>query len=72
MFQLLFELELKQSTLPFKSKVKKEKTDKKKDKDDSNDDIDFGSISPVPTPRTSRRAAGILLIIDIVLACASN
>ncbi|XP_006619462.1 DNA topoisomerase 2 isoform X1 [Apis dorsata] len=49
---------LKQTTLPFKSKVKKEKDDKKKDKDsDSNDDIDFGSISPPPAPRASRRTA---------------
>nr|XP_033326918.1 DNA topoisomerase 2 isoform X1 [Megalopta genalis] len=48
---------LKQTTLPFKAKVKKEKSDKKRDKDsDSNDDIDFGSISPPPEPRkTSRR-----------------
>ncbi|XP_076228043.1 DNA topoisomerase 2 [Nomia melanderi] len=50
---------LKQTTLPFKPKVKKEKSDKKKDKDSgSNDDIDFGSISPPPEPRkTSRRNA---------------
>ncbi|XP_076297537.1 DNA topoisomerase 2 isoform X2 [Lasioglossum baleicum] len=50
---------LKQSTLPFKAKVKKEKSDKKGIKDsDSNDDIDFGSISPPPEPRkTSRRNA---------------
>ncbi|CAD1477982.1 unnamed protein product [Heterotrigona itama] len=48
---------LKQTTLQFKPKVKKEKNDKKKGKDsDSNDDIDFGSISPPPAPRTSRRA----------------
>lgn len=51
---------MKQTTLQFKPKVKKEKIDKKKGKDsDSNDDIDFGSISPPPAPRTSRRAAGI-------------
>ncbi|KOX71459.1 DNA topoisomerase 2 [Melipona quadrifasciata] len=49
---------LKQTTLQFKPKVKKEKIDKKKGKDsDSNDDIDFGSISPPPAPRTSRRTA---------------
>ncbi|OAD58830.1 DNA topoisomerase 2 [Eufriesea mexicana] len=49
---------LKQTTLPFKSKVKKEKDDKKKEKDsDDTDDIDFGSISPPPVPRASRRTA---------------
>lgn len=47
-------------TLQFKPKVKKEKIDKKKGKDsDSNDDIDFGSISPPPAPRTSRRTAAV-------------
>nr|XP_003704530.2 PREDICTED: DNA topoisomerase 2 isoform X2 [Megachile rotundata] len=49
---------LKQTTLPFKPKVKKEKADKKKDKDnDSNDEIDFGSISPPPEPRALRKTA---------------
>ncbi|CAK9796483.1 DNA topoisomerase 2 [Anthophora plagiata] len=48
---------LKQTTLPFKSKVKKEKGDERKDKDsNSSDDIDFGSISPPPEPRVSRRS----------------
>lgn len=46
---------LKQTTLQFKP-IKK--GSKKKDSDDS-DDIDFGSISPLPQPRSSRRAAGI-------------
>lgn len=45
--------------------MKKEKDDKKKDKDsDSNDDIDFGSISPPPAPRASRRTAGILICFN--------
>ncbi|XP_017797949.1 PREDICTED: DNA topoisomerase 2 [Habropoda laboriosa] len=49
---------LKQTILSFKSKVKKEKGDEKKDKDsDCSDDIDFGSISPPPEPRVSRRAS---------------
>ncbi|XP_076242907.1 DNA topoisomerase 2 [Calliopsis andreniformis] len=48
---------LKQTTLPFKPKGRKNDS-KKKDKDsDSNDDIDFGSISPLPEPRASRRTA---------------
>lgn len=48
---------MKQTTLQFKS-VKKES--KKKDEDsDNGDDIDFGSISPVPQQRASRRVAGI-------------
>ncbi|XP_018314763.1 DNA topoisomerase 2 isoform X2 [Mycetomoellerius zeteki] len=45
---------LKQTTLQFKP-VKKGA--KKKDKDsDGSEDIDFGSISPLPQPRSSRRA----------------
>ncbi|XP_036151138.1 DNA topoisomerase 2 isoform X2 [Monomorium pharaonis] len=49
---------LKQTTLQFKP-IKKGAKKKDKDSDDS-DDIDFGSISPLPEraePRTSRRAA---------------
>ncbi|XP_077279130.1 DNA topoisomerase 2 [Temnothorax americanus] len=46
---------LKQTTLQFKP-IKK--GTKKKDKDsDGSDDIDFGSISPPPQPRSSRRSA---------------
>lgn len=50
---------MKQGTLQFKP-VKKEGKKRDKDSDDS-DDIDFGSISPVPQPRVerSRRTAGI-------------
>lgn len=48
---------MKQTTLSFKP-IKKEGKKKDKDSDDS-DNIDFGSISPPPAPRTSRRAAGI-------------
>lgn len=51
---------MKQTTLQFKP-IKK---DKKKDKDsDESDDIDFGSISPPPAPRSmSRRNAGIYFL----------
>jgi hypothetical protein len=54
---LVITIGLKQATLQFKP-IKK--GTKKKDKDsDESDDIDFGSISPLPQPRSSRRAAGI-------------
>jgi len=54
---LIITIGLKQTTLQFKP-IKK--GTKKKDKDsDESDDIDFGSISPLPQPRSSRRAAGI-------------
>ncbi|XP_024882454.1 DNA topoisomerase 2 isoform X2 [Temnothorax curvispinosus] len=46
---------LKQTTLQFKP-IKKGTKKKDKDSDDS-DDIDFGSISPPPQPRSSRRSA---------------
>ncbi|XP_053982250.1 DNA topoisomerase 2 isoform X2 [Hylaeus volcanicus] len=48
---------MKQTTLPFKRGAKKEKGDKRKMycSDESNDEIDFGSISPPPEIRTSRR-----------------
>jgi len=57
---LIITIGLKQATLQFKP-IKK--GTKKKDKDsDESDDIDFGSISPLPQ-RSSRRAAGINLFL---------
>lgn len=49
---------MKQSTLQFKP-IKKGAKKKDKDSDDS-DDIDFGSISPLPQRTQSRRTAGIV------------